>query len=213
MAEFFNRLLRFPNPNPREISSPKSQSYSVIRFLLRLWKLEFFWRPGNQSILNVFATDPGRGLSLLVRRFHTMSTDKSQQRDELLNRIRDALRRAELYCARTRRWDTRLLIISIICGAVATVLAGGTVIGGKSALDAVGGWRILCAIVAVFTASGTVAGALHKSFQITTRLSSAEKCVARLRTLDAAITASDLPTHNALETFQRISEEHAACLA
>ena len=131
----------------------------------------------------------------------------------MLATIRDALQRAELYYTRTRRWDTRLLIISIVCGAVATVLAGGTVIGGSRALEVVGGWRILCSIVALLTGSGTVAGALHKSFQITTRLSSAEKCVARLRALEAAIAASDLPTQNALETFQRISEEHAACLA
>ena len=121
--------------------------------------------------------------------------------------------REQEYCAKTRRWDTILLIVSIICGAVATVLAGGTVIGGSRALEAVGGWRILCSIVALLTASGTVAGALHKSFQITTRLSSAEKCVALLRALDVAILASDLPTDKALQTFQRISEEHAACLA
>ena len=127
--------------------------------------------------------------------------------------VRDSLRRAELYCARARHWDTLLLLVSIICGALATVLAGGTAIGGKPALDAVGGWQILCSIVAVFTASGTVAGALHKSFQITTRLSNAEKCVARLRALDATIAASDLPTDDALETFKRISEEHAVCLA
>lgn len=142
-----------------------------------------------------------------------MSADKPQQRDELLSTVRDALRRAELYCAKTRRWDTGLLVISIICGALATLLAGGTVIGGQHALDAVGGWRILCSIVALLTGSGTVAGALHKSFQITTRLSNAEKCVARLRALDATIAASDLPITNALETFQRIAEEHAACLA
>ena len=141
-----------------------------------------------------------------------MSIDKSQQRDELLNTVRDALRRAERYCAGPAV-GTLLLLISIICGAVATVLAGGTVIGGQHTLEAVGGWRILCSIVALLTASGTVAGALHKSFQITTRLSSAEKCVALLRALDVAIAASDLPTDNALETFQRISEEHAACLA
>jgi hypothetical protein len=142
-----------------------------------------------------------------------MPLDKSQQRDELLCTVRDALRRAEFYYIKTRRWDTRLLIMSIICGALATVLAGGTVIGGKPALDAVGGWRILCSIVAMLTASGTVAGALHKSFQITTRLSNAEKCVARLRALDVAITASDLSTADALETFRHISEKHAACLA
>jgi hypothetical protein len=110
------------------------------------------------------------------------------------------------------RWDTLLLIISIICGAVGTVLAGGTVIARQPPLEAVGGWRILCSIVVLLT-QGTVAGALHKSFQITTRLSSAERCVARLRALDAAIAATDLPTDNALETFQRIPEEHAASLA
>jgi hypothetical protein len=142
-----------------------------------------------------------------------MSTDKSQQRDELLGTVRDAFTTSRALLHQGRRWDSRLLVISIICGAVATVLASGTVIGGQSALQAMGGWRILCSIVALLTASGTVAGALHKSFQITTRLSSAEKCVARLRALDAAIAASDLPIDNALETFQRISEEHAACLA
>ena len=63
-----------------------------------------------------------------------MSIDKSEQRDELLNTVRDALRRAERYCAGTRRSDTLLSLISIICGAVATVLAGGTVIGGQPAL-------------------------------------------------------------------------------
>jgi len=51
-----------------------------------------------------------------------MSTDKSQQRAELLRTVRDALQRAEFYCARTRHWDTRLLIISIICGAMADSL-------------------------------------------------------------------------------------------
>jgi len=142
-----------------------------------------------------------------------MVSGNPQQRVEMLNTVRDALRRAELYYARARRWDTRLLIISILCGAVATVLAGGTVIGGNRALEAVGGWRILCSIVALLTGSGTVAGALHKSFQITTRLSSAEKCVAQLRALDATIAATDLPIGEALETFRRISEEHAACLA
>jgi hypothetical protein len=85
--------------------------------------------------------------------------------------------------------------------------------GGKPALDALGGWRILSSGVAMLTASGTVAGALHKSFQITTRLSNGEKCVARLRALDVAIAASDLSTAQALETFQDISEEYAVCLA
>ena len=137
----------------------------------------------------------------------------SQKRAELLGAVRDALRRAEACCARTRPWDTRLLVISILCGAVATVLAGGAVVGGKPALEALGGWRILCSIVALFTAAGTTTGALHKTLHITNRISSAEKCIAQLRALDATIAVSDLPTEEALGMFRRISEEHAACLA
>src|SRR4029453_18668723 len=95
-----------------------------------------------------------------------MSTDKSQQRDELLGTVRDAFRRAELSRTRPRWWDTPLSVISIIYGAVATVLAGGTVIGGQSALEAVGGWLILCSVVALLTASGTVSGALQKTFKL-----------------------------------------------
>jgi hypothetical protein len=131
----------------------------------------------------------------------------------LLAAVRDALRRAEAYCAKTRPWDGRLLVISIVCGAVATVLAGGAVVGGQRALDALGGWRILCSIVALFTAAGTATGALHKTLQITTRISSAEKCIASLRALDVTIAVSDLPADEALKMFRHISEEHAACLA
>ena len=142
-----------------------------------------------------------------------MSTTKAQKRDELLGTVRDALRRAEVYCARIRPWDSRLSVTSIICGAVATVLAGGAVAGGKPTLDALGGWRILYSIVAVVTALGTVASTVHKSLHITARVSSAEKCVARLRALQAAIAGSDLQAEEALEAFRRISEEHAVCLA
>ena len=82
-------------------------------------------------ILERIATEIGRKNSAYydVRRLYSMSTGKSEKRDELLSTVRDALRRAELYCARTRRWDTRLLIIRSSARATATVLPGGTVIG------------------------------------------------------------------------------------
>jgi hypothetical protein len=142
-----------------------------------------------------------------------MSATKTQKRDELLGVVREALQRAEGYCGKIRPWDSRLSVISILCGAVATVLAGGAVAGGKPAMEAIGGWKILCSIVAVLTASGTAAGALHKTLQFTTRVSNAEKCIARLRALEAAMAATDMPTDEAMEKFQRISEEHAVCLA
>ena len=126
--------------------------------------------------------------------------------------VRVALAKAESYCAKYRPWDNRLLILSIVCGALATVLAGGTVAGGKSAVDAFGGWRVLCSVVAVVTASGTVAGTLHKGLQITARVGSAEKCIVRLRSLEATLAAGLIPPDQALAEYRRISEEHAGCL-
>ena len=141
-----------------------------------------------------------------------MTSNKTQRKEELRSTIRDALSRAEAYCTRYRPWDTRLLVIGIVCGAIGTLLAAGTVAGGKPVLDAFGGWKILCSIVAVFTAAGTVASAVHKSLQITTRVASAEKCVARLRALDATIVATDVPVDEVLDSFRQISEEHSVCL-
>ena len=131
------------------------------------------------------------------------------QKDELLATVRDALRRAETYCHRIRPWDTRLLLLSIVCGAIASVLAGTIAVKN----DAFGGrYPLVCGIAALFTVSGTVAGALHKSLQITTRVSGAEKCVVRLRALEMSIAASDIPPDSALEAFKRIAEDHSVCL-
>jgi hypothetical protein len=131
---------------------------------------------------------------------------------DISSTVRTALAKAESYCAKYRPWDNRLLILSIVCGALATVLAGGAVAGGKPAIDAFGGWRILCSIVAVVTASGTVAGTLHKGLQITTKVGSAEQCIVSLRSLEATIAAGLIPTDQALAEYRRISEEHAGCL-
>lgn len=148
-----------------------------------------------------------------ARTENDMTTADSNQRDQLLKVVNDALRRAEASCAKFRPWDTRLSVVSIACGAIATVLAGGAVAGGKPTLDMLGGWKILCTVVAVFTASATASSSLHKSLQISSRVTSTERCIARLRALEAGLRASDLSLQEALKTFQHISEEHAGCLS
>ena len=137
-----------------------------------------------------------------------------EKKEQLQGLVRSALVRAETFCARYRPWDTRLPVVGIICGALATLLAGGTVAGGANAATVVfGGWRILCAIVALLTAAGTVAGTLHRSLQVTSKVVTSEKCIGGLRALEASLAASDVASEDALATFQRISEEYAVCLA
>ena len=137
---------------------------------------------------------------------------KSQKREELLSIVRDSLKRAEGHCRRYRPWDGRLLVVSIACGALATLLAGGAVAGGDAAMKALGGWKIVCSVVALFTATGTAAGAAHKSLQITMKVVSAERCVARLRALEAGLATGSMTADDALAVYQKINDEHAVSL-
>lgn len=141
-----------------------------------------------------------------------MDHAKEQQANNLNNLVREALTRAERYRSRFRLWDTPLLILNIICGAIATVLAGGTALRGDEALPAFGGWQGLCLLVAVITALGAIAGTIHKSLQISNKVNSAVKCISRLRALELRLATTSVATEDALLLFNQISEEHSECL-
>lgn len=151
-------------------------------------------------------------LLCLRRKRSELTGMKSQKKEEWLSIVRGALQKAEGHCRRYRPWDGRLLVISIVCGALATLLAGGAVAGGNDAMKALGGWKVVCSIVAVLTALGTSAGATHKSLQITLKVANAERCVARLRSLEVGLVSGVVTPDEALATYQKISEEHAVCL-
>jgi hypothetical protein len=108
--------------------------------------------------------------------------------------------------------DFKLLIASIVLGAIATTLAGGAAAGGKPVLDIFGGWRILCSVVALLTLIGTICGTLHKMLQVTSRLASATGCVAKLRALELAITVTKKDANEAVEAYSQILQEHSDCL-
>lgn len=139
---------------------------------------------------------------------------KPSPKDDVLASVRGARERAEAYVARQRPWDTRLLILSIVFGTLATVLAGGAAARGNDSLKPFGGkWRPLCYTVACFSAVGTVASALHKGFNITARVTAAERCVSRLRILEMQISGDIIDPKKALEAFAKISDDCPGPLA
>lgn len=141
-----------------------------------------------------------------------MDKAKESQANNLNQLVHEALKRAENYRSRFRRWDTPLLILNIICGGAATVLAGGTALRGDAALPAFGGWQGLCLLVALITAVGTVAGTVHKTLNVSNKVNSAVKCISRLRTLELRLATASVSAEVALLLFNQISEEHAECL-
>lgn len=134
------------------------------------------------------------------------------QNAEILKRVQTSLHLAESYVKKYRVWDLKLLIISIVLGAVATTLAGGAAVGGKPMLDILGGWRILCSIVALLTLVGTICGTLHKTLQVTNRLASAVECVAKLRALELAITITKKDANEVVEAYSQILQQYPDCL-
>jgi hypothetical protein len=141
-----------------------------------------------------------------------MAENQDTQREEITKRVRESLHAAEAYARKYRILDIRLLIISIVFGAAATVLTGGTAAAGQPALQAFGGWQTLCYLVAFITAIGTIAGALHKTLQVSDRRASAVSCVAKLRALELALTLTGKDPKEAAETYQQILQEHSDCL-
>lgn len=136
----------------------------------------------------------------------------SQGGVEIRTRIQESLRRAERYTSRYRRLDVGLLACSIVLSTVATVLAGGAAYGGETAVDALGGWRPVCAVVAICTALGTVTAGLHKAFHVTDRLTRSVACVAGLKALELEISFRGKDPAAAVEAYQGLLKDYSDCL-
>lgn len=132
-------------------------------------------------------------------------------REDILELVRQGLIKTDVYKRKYKKYDSWLLIVSIVMGTIATALAGSGAAGGKPVMDALGGWRIVCFIAAALTAIGTITGALHKSFQISDKLSGAIVCSGKLRSLELDITIAEKNPKEASELYERILIDHADC--
>ncbi len=141
-----------------------------------------------------------------------MSEREQHRREAVLTQVQQSLGQAQSHAKRFRKWDVALLLVSIVLGTLTTVLAGGTAASGDAAAAMLGGWRLVCLVVAVLAAAGTIAGALHQSFRVTDRLSEAVTCVAKLQSLQLALSMTDVDARDAAETYRQILVEHAKSL-
>ena len=138
----------------------------------------------------------------------------SPEKAKILDHLNAAIDRARKYASTYRYWDIRLLIGSIVFGALATCLAGGMASLGQGALDQTfGKWTYLCFAIAGLTAIGTITGTMHKTMRISDRVSDAERCIARLGSLKFLIDANLIDPKEAAKDFTQICNEHSEPLA
>jgi hypothetical protein len=101
-----------------------------------------------------------------------------KDRDILRNQIQDGIAGVRRAARRYRRESTLLLLTAMICGALATALAGDAFRGGTLAASAATattgtvpnelprGWRNVCGIIALLTLAGTLATGANSVLKI-----------------------------------------------
>jgi hypothetical protein len=121
--------------------------------------------------------------------------DRDILRTEIQNRIAGVQRAARRY----RRLSTVLLLTAMLCGAVATALAGDAFRGGELAAgvaqtttgrvpsDLPRGWRNVCGIIALLTLAGTIATGTNSVLKIEEHQTRAFACVGALDALQTEL--------------------------
>ena len=108
-------------------------------------------------------------------------------KEAMLARIRDGLKKVEARAGSLRRTSSRLVWLSLIASAIATILAGATAAAGPLVGEGPPAWRFTCGGIAVLTGfSGLLTGA-HQRFNVSEKLAGALACAGKLCSLELAL--------------------------
>ena len=130
-----------------------------------------------------------------------MSQELEQNQDALARRVRQSLKKAEQYASRVRTTNTRLLVLGVFNSGVSTLVTGVTAAQGPIVGEGIPGWRLACAVGAVFGFATTVSVGLNQQLKLGERLSEANQCLGRLKFLDVAMETGS-------RSWAEISEEY-----
>jgi len=108
----------------------------------------------------------------------------------------------------------RLITLTIITAAIATLLTASAAFGGKPFADwltatfnlSTPSWRILCGVAAVCSLTAAVATQLQTSRNYTEHIARAQKAKASLEILEVAIAFDHLNRHEATSEYLKIIE-------
>jgi hypothetical protein len=139
-------------------------------------------------------------------------------RGRVEDRIQESILQVRRAARRYRRTSTALLLTGMLCGAVATALAGDAFRGGqlaaKTAETTTGrvpaelprGWRNVCGIIAVLTLAGTLSTGTNSILRLSEHQARTAACVAALGALQADLTGDNAARGAALEKAKRSLE-------
>jgi MFS family permease len=132
----------------------------------------------------------------------------------LVPRVRAKQAEVERYLLEVGLRRRRLVTVTILAAAIATLLTAlAAILGPQLAKlfiaefgSATDGWRMLCALAAVFSLTAGVATQLQTSKNYEERIAQAQGIMASLESLEVAITLSHLNQNEATGQYLKIIE-------
>jgi MFS family permease len=134
--------------------------------------------------------------------------------NRLISRVRAKRAKVERYLRVVGARRRRLVNVTIVAGAIATMLTAAPALGGKPLAGwltetfelSSPSWRILCALAAVCSLIAAVATQLHTSKNYEEHIARAQEIKATLEMLEVAITSDHLNQHEATSEYLKIIE-------
>jgi hypothetical protein len=129
-----------------------------------------------------------------------MSNISEEQYEALEKQIEDSLRKACAHKDRLKRSNSRYGIANIIMGALATFVAGQSVILGP----VLGNWKLACTVAGIFALGATIGAGIQKQLADSDLLAEASECCGRLRTLKVETIARDYELERIKSEYKQV---------
>lgn len=123
-------------------------------------------------------------------------TNNKEDKDKLLKTIREKRRRIDNYLQEMEPHGSRLTNLSIVFGAIATLLTASQLAFGRGSVNVLktvswpGGfsvWQLLAVAATFCSAIAATAGAVYKQQEIAGRLAKAQSCAVKLEGLETSL--------------------------
>jgi hypothetical protein len=133
-----------------------------------------------------------------------MQQESNSTREQLSQRIRDSLRKAETYTLRLRRTYTRLVVGGLFSSSATVLVAGGTSVQGPLVGSGVEGWRLACIVAALLSLISTICVGLGHQLKLGERVPQGQLCIGQLRALDLALAIGSRKLDEIMKEYEEV---------
>lgn len=135
--------------------------------------------------------------------------EKRTDAEVLLTKIRTKRRELADYLAKSEPRQLRLINASIVSGALAAALTAGPGIGGDGFIESVNGivsfgipiWQVLCLAASILSLAAVVINGMLKSHDLTSKVTSARNCDAKLEGLETMLELAQVSVKDATPLY------------